>query len=128
VYLSPLADQNGDPLDPGRRYRFRIPKEGLPVDAFWSLSAYQLSPDGRLFFADNPINRYAIGDRTRGLVRNPDGSLDIYIQHAPPTDPELAANWLPLPDGPVRLTLRLYQPRPDVITGAYRPAALERLP
>ena len=36
----------------------------------------------------NPINRYSIGDRTKGVVRNADGSLDIYIQNAAPAGKE----------------------------------------
>ncbi len=128
IYISPVTDQTGDALQSDRRYRLHIPKEGFPIDAFWSLSAYHEDPDGRLFFAENPIHRYAIGDRTQGLVKNADGSLDIYIQQSAPTDPKAAANWLPLPDGAVRLTLRLYQPHADAIAGAYRPAPLERLP
>ncbi len=127
IYISPTADQKGEPLRSDRRYRLHVPKAGFPNDAFWSLSAYHEETDGRLFFADNAINRYAIGDRTAGLVKNADGSLDIYIQKTAPTDPLQAANWLPLPDGAVRLTLRLYQPRPEAIQGTFRPAPLERL-
>ena len=61
---------------------------------------YELMDDGRLFFTANPINRYAIGDRTSGLRKNADGSIDILIQHEPPGgDKEL--NWLPA-KGPIK--------------------------
>ena len=54
-----------------------------PVDAFWSLTMYNASS---FMLVDNPLNRYAIGDRTQGLAYNPDGSLDIYIQHDAPLE------------------------------------------
>ena len=46
--------------------------------AFWSLTMYQRDN----FLYDNEIDRYAVGDRERGLRRNADGSLTIYVQHA----------------------------------------------
>lgn len=57
---------------------------------------YQMS-DGRL--TDNSINRYSIGDRTRGLQYDQDGSLTLYIQHASP-GVGLETNWLPAPEAP----------------------------
>jgi hypothetical protein len=103
-----------------------LPAEGLPKDAFWSLSAYELTSEGTLFFADNPIHRYAVGDRTAGLVKNADGSLDILIQHDSPNGP-LSANCLPIPSGPMRLTLRVYQPRKILLEGRYRFPTIQRV-
>jgi hypothetical protein len=68
---------------------------------------YEKEPDGRLFFSENAIGRYSIGDRTAGITRRPDGSIEILIQHERPTD---IANWLPAPNGPMALTLRVYGP------------------
>lgn len=127
MYTNAAGDRNGDPLQSDRHYRWHIPAGGLPVDAFWSLTAYEEEPDGALYFADNPIHRYAIGDRTQGLVANPDGSIDILIQHDPPQG-SLAANWLPIPKGPVKLTLRAYQPRAELLDGRYRFPGLEPVP
>lgn len=126
IYSTAVSDQDGAPLSGERHYRWHLPAEGLPVDAFWSLSAYEVTPAGALFFSDNPIHRYAIGDRTSGLHRNADGSLDILIQHAAPT--EATANWLPIPAGPVRLVLRAYQPRAVLLKGEYRFPTIERQP
>ena len=124
VYSNAVGDKDGNPLLSDRHYRWRIPPGGLPVDAFWSLTAYEETPQGALYFADNPIHRYAIGDRTRGLLKNPDGSIDVLIQHDPPQGP-LAANWLPIPSGPVKLTLRAYQPRAELLDGRYRFPGIE---
>ena len=70
---------------------------------------YQVEADGRFFLVENPINRFSIGDRTRGLVTNADGSLDILIQRERP-EGAMAANWLPAPAGAIRLSLRAYLP------------------
>jgi hypothetical protein len=120
VYPGRTTDATGAPLDGARRYRLRIPPGGLPVDAFWSLSIYELQPDGRTFFADNPIKRYSIGDRTRGVIRNPDGSIDVWIQHDAPMGDSASrgSNWLPAPRGPFSLVLRAYQPRSAMLNGA----------
>ncbi|MFN8160451.1 MAG: DUF1254 domain-containing protein [Solirubrobacterales bacterium] len=84
-----------------------------PVKAFWSLTLY----DSSGFFVPNPIDRYAVGDRTE-LTANPDGSLDIYVQSTEPADPAQAKNWLPSPAGaPFRLTMRLYQPAAPQVPG-----------
>jgi hypothetical protein len=124
MYSNAAGDKDGKPLQSDRHYRWRIPPEGLPVDAFWSLTAYEQTPEGALYFADNPIHRYSIGDRTRGLVKNADGSIDILIQHDAPAGP-LAPNWLPIPAGPVKLTLRAYQPRAELLRGQYRFPGIE---
>jgi len=127
IYTNAVADKNGNPLKSDKHYRWRIPPGGLPVDAFWSLTAYEETEQGALYFADNPLHRYAIGDRTRGLVKNPDGSIDVLIQHEAPSGP-LAANWLPIPLGAVKLTLRAYQPREPLLRGNYHYPGLELMP
>ena len=58
---SPTRTSTGRPLDGGHRYTIRFAKGGLPpVNAFWSLTMYDASD----FLYANPIDRYAIGDRT----------------------------------------------------------------
>lgn len=126
VYMSANTDSAGAGLDGANRYRLRLgPRDLPPVDAFWSLSMYELTSDGRAFFTRNPIGRYAIGDRTAGLARGADGSLEILIQHEAP-DGALRANWLPAPAGPFRLTLRAYQPQAALLAGDYRPPGVSR--
>lgn len=126
VYPSAEADTRGDAFTGERKYRLRIPATGIPVEAFWSLSMYELMDDGRLFFTANPINRYAIGNRTSGLKKNVDGSIDILIQHeAPGGDKD--ANWLPAPKGQFRMVFRGYQPRTEVLDYRFRLPGVERI-
>ena len=91
-----------------------------PVDAFWSLTMYRATHGGQFYLADNPIHRYAIGDRTKGLRRNADGSLDIWIARHDPGAGK-TENWLPAPArGPYALYLRAYLPKASLLNGAYR--------
>ncbi len=125
MYFHALYEPGGDRLTGARKYVWRVPPGGIPVDAFWSLTMYQPEDDGRFFLAPNPINRYSIGDRTKGLVKNADGSIDILIQHDQPTG-EKAANWLPAPAGPLRLALRAYLPRADIRERKWKAPSLVR--
>jgi len=126
IYANATADAAGRPLDPAATYTFHLPRD-VPVDAFWSLSMYQAFPDGRLYFADNMLHRYAIGDRTPGLRRNADGSLDILLSRAAPLAAQ-QGNWLPIPaDGPFRVTMRAYQPRRALIDGRFHFSPLQRM-
>jgi hypothetical protein len=125
MYLTAIADSRGRPLTPGGRYRWTIPSGVVPVDGFWSLTAYQAEPDGRFFLYDNPLGRYAIGDRTPDLVHTAEGHLCIAIQASAPAAGNV--NWLPFPEGPSRLVLRAYQPQRAFVERRWRPPALERV-
>jgi len=123
--LYPVAktDAVGGPLTGEHVYRVVFsPDELPPVDAFWSLTMYT-TEDGPL--VANPIGRYAIGDRTPGLVTDRDGGLTIHVQHARPGDAN-GANWLPSPDGPFHLMLRLYVPRAAALDRSWLPPPVER--
>jgi hypothetical protein len=118
MYLRSEGERDGAYHGDGL-YRLAVPAE-MPVNAFWSLSMYEHTADGQRFFTDNPIGRYAIGDRTKGLKRNADGSLDIWIGRADPGG-ERSANWLPAPKaGPFGMTMRLYRPKPEVLDGRWK--------
>jgi hypothetical protein len=127
MYMTGKTDSAGQAFDGGKTYRLRIPPKGLPLRGFWSLSMYQVEPDGRLFFVDNPANRFAIGDRTAGLQKNGDGSLDILISRTAPTG-SAGSNWLPAPAGQFRLIMRAYLPKPELLNGKWRLPAIEQLP
>jgi len=80
---------------------------------------YQVERDGKLFFTDNPLRRYAMGSRTEGLAREADGSFEIVMQRHAPEGSRDRANWLPTP-GPeharFQLVLRAYLPRPPLLS------------
>lgn len=126
MYMRPVTvDPAGHASD--RNWVLHFTKEQLPPvtdNGFWSLTSYVRTPDGQNFFFDNPINRYAIGDRSPGLKYAPDGSLTLYIQRADPGG-ERSSNWLPAPpSGPVTLVMRTYLPKPALLDGQYTLPAL----
>lgn len=122
VYPMTKVDSEGKPYSGKDRYVLHFDKNALPpVQGFWSLTMY----NEKMFFVDNPIQRYAIGDRDK-LRFNKDGSLDIYIQHASPGK-DKEANWLPAPKDRFDMVLRLYWPNMDVLTGAWNPPPVKRI-
>jgi hypothetical protein len=123
VYPMAVDDVSGKPLGGRHRYTIRFPKGQLPpADAFWSVTIYGKDR----YLVANPIDRYAIGDRTKGLRRGRDGSLTIYVQHSRPKGAK-AANWLPAPIGRFRLAMRIYEPRRSVLSGRWKPPPVVRL-
>jgi hypothetical protein len=86
-----------------------------PAKFFWSATLYTL-PD-RFLYA-NPINRYSIGDRTKGLVYGKDGSLTIYVSNTSPGEGK-ESNWLPAPAAKYSLVARVYGPSKAAMTGKW---------
>ncbi len=112
VYPFTRNDVHGIPVDGSKHaYSMTFPADRLPpVNAFWSITMY----DGRTqLLIDNPIDRYLINSpMLPGLRKNSDGSLTIYIQRDSPGK-ERESNWLPAPDGPAFIVMRLYWPRTE---------------
>lgn len=117
MYYVKYDDDAGQPLSGRHRYCLELPPGGIATDSFWSFSMYEAGADGQRFFVDNPIKRYAIGNRTPGLVVQADGALSIALQHAPPGAANELANWLPAPLGLFQIALRAYLPRAELRRG-----------
>jgi len=120
LYPTYRTDAGGQPLDASaNRYTITFEDGSLPpVESFWSLTMY----DGRTqLFVDNPLDRYLLNSTMMdSFRRGPDGSLVFYIQKDSP-GAGLESNWLPAPDGPLYLVLRLYGPEPEALSGAWQP-------
>jgi len=116
VYAKAQTGKDGQRMSGANKYVMHFDKGKMPpADAFWSLSMYNATT---YMFVPNSINRYTLGDQTTGIMYNPDGSLDIYIQHDAPAGKE--SNWLPAPERDFYLILRMYQPGPAVLNGTYQ--------
>jgi hypothetical protein len=121
VYPLNLGDDAGRPLDGANKYVLHFEKGATPpVNAFWSVTLYD--PQG--FQVANSLNRFAVSS-WMPFKYNPDGSLDIYFQNESPGQ-DKEANWLPAPRGPFNLTMRLYAPKSDALTGRWDPPAIKR--
>ena len=92
------------------------------VHAFWSITLYD--DDG--FQIPNELNRFALSS-WMPFKTNGDGSLDLYFQHEHP-GPEREDNWLPAPASAFNLTMRLYAPQSDALTGRWDPPAVKQMP
>ncbi len=124
LYYDAFTDIRGVPLNSNviRVYRLTFTKSQIPnAKRFWSLTAY--SPPG-VTLVSNSANKYVVASYTPRLVRNRDGSITIYIQHDPPPGP-LRANWLPTPNGPFSLLLRVYGPEGNTTPGSYTPPPIK---
>lgn len=122
IYPINLADESGKPLDGANRYTLHFDKTDMPpAEAFWSVTLYDA--DG--FQVANPLNRFAVSS-WMPFKYAADGSLDLYFQNdTPGADKE--ANWLPAPKGPFNLTMRLYAPKSEALTGKWNPPPVTRV-
>jgi hypothetical protein len=122
IYPLNLLDDTGKPLDGANKYMIRFNKGAAPpVDAFWSVTLY----DGEGFQVANALNRFAVSSYFP-LKINADGSLDLYFQNESPGE-DKEANWLPAPKGAFNLTMRLYGPKSEALTGKWNPPAVTKI-
>lgn len=119
-YASYQLDDAGKAFDTSTRgYRLTfLPGRLPPVGAFWSLTMY----DARTrLMVENPIDRYLINSpMLERLKKDADGGVTLYLQNTSP-GPALESNWLPAPNGPMSVVMRLYLPRPEVFNGQWSP-------
>lgn len=132
MYPMTREDDSGQPLD-GSKHKYELTfaaGQYPPVNAFWSVTMY----DGKTqLLIKNPIDRYLVNSpMLPGMKKNADGSLTLYIQKDSPGAAK-ESNWLPAPDGPIYLVLRLYWPKdtpPSILppgAGTWQPPAVKRV-
>ena len=116
IYPLNLSDDTGRPLDGSNKYTLHFEKSATPpVNAFWSVTLY----DSEGFQVANPLDRFAVSS-WMPFKYDPDGALTLYFQNeSPGKDKE--ANWLPAPKGAFNLTMRLYAPKSEALTGRWNP-------
>ena len=120
IYPLNLGDKEGKPLDGANKYVIHFDKDRMPpVSAFWSVTLY----DSEGFQVANPLKRFALSS-WMPLKRDADGSLTLHIQNEDPGD---ETNWLPAPKGPFNLTMRLYAPKSEALTGLWNPPPVVKL-
>ena len=119
------VDADEKKLDGANRYSVRFaPGQLPPVNAFWSLTMYEM-PSSLL--SANPLNRYLLNSpMLPQFKRDADGGLTLLIQNeSPGKDKE--ANWLPAPKGPFAMAMRLYWPKAEALEGKWTAPPLKRM-
>src|SRR6202000_641055 len=126
--LYPILDKDADgqPLDGSKgRYTLHLAREqSPPVNAFWSLTMYNLPSQ---LLVKNPIDRYLINSpMLPHLKLDLDGGLPIYI---PAESPEggKQANWLPAPKGAFMMAARYYWPKSELLNGEWKSPSIQRV-
>jgi hypothetical protein len=125
MYPIYAIDAAGQKLDGANRYAVHFVFGQLPpVNAFWSLTMYEL-PQSLLVV--NPINRYLLNSpKLPQFVKDADGGLTFYVQNeSPGKDKE--PNWLPAPKGPFLVAMRLYWPKEAALDGQWKQPPLRRV-
>ena len=125
TYPTYLTDAEGEPLNASQHsYTLTFAKGELPpVKAFWSLTLY----DGRTqLFIHNPLDRYLLNSSMLDQFQwQDDGSLTLYIGKSSPGG-ALETNWLPAPDGPFYMVMRLYGPETIALEGRWMPPKVQK--
>ena len=126
THLEYVVDSEGKPANGARHsYTVHFAKGQLPpADAFWSLTMYDAKTK---LLVPNHKKRYLINSGMMpNLKLDADGGLTLALQHHEPPKAE-QANWLPAPPGPFYAVLRIYLPKPEVISGQWKLPALTPL-
>ena len=124
IYPAYFVDSGKQPLNGANRYTLRFaPGQLPPVNAFWSLTMYELPAS--LLYA-NALNRYLINSSMLpNLKRAADGGVTLYVQNESPGN-DRESNWLPAPRGPFFTVMRLYWPKPEALDGKWKAPLLQR--
>ena len=125
IYPAYVIDSDGQPLD-ASAYRYEMyfaPGQLPPVNAFWSITMYDAK---KRLLVDNALDRYLINSAMlQSLDRDKDGGMTVYLQYASP-GPSKQSNWLPAPNGPFFVAMRLYWPKPEAFDGTWKRPVLKK--
>jgi hypothetical protein len=124
MYPLYATDATGQKLTGANNYTMRFaPGQLPPVNAFWSLTMYELPAS---LLVANRLNRYLLNSpMLPQFVKDADGGLTLYFQNeSPGKDKE--PNWLPAPKGPFQVFMRLYWPKPEALAGTWKQPPMQR--
>jgi hypothetical protein len=101
-YLINIKDKNGESYDGSRTYRLHVPPD-VPVDQYWSLTAYDRDTHALI----KNVDRASRASNAAEMKKAPDGSVDLYI--GPKAPPGQETNWIPTdPARKFELMFRVY--------------------
>lgn len=106
-YLISIRDKNGEAFDGGKAYRLHVPPN-VPVEQYWSVTAYDRETHALI----KGVDRASRASNASELLKNEDGSVDIWFSPAAPSGKE--SNWVPTdPKREFELMFRLYAPKKE---------------
>jgi hypothetical protein len=112
IFAISWTDHGKAPLNGSAEYVLHM-VAAPPVNEGWTFTVYNLSGG----MVANAIDRYQLSAASN-LTYNEDGSVDIYLQAAQPSNQSRFNNWLPTPSGQgFEVMWRLMAPEPDQIQG-----------
>lgn len=119
------VDSDKKPLDGTKHYTMHFASGELPpVNAFWSVTMYDLPGH---FLVANPLHRYLLNSPMMPqFKRDADGGLTLHFQNESP-GPDKESNWLPAPNGPFFMAMRLYWPKEAALEGKWTAPLLKRV-
>jgi hypothetical protein len=122
--LRAFNDVEGNALNGSNNYLIHFDKKNIPhPKAFWSITAY----NDKYNLIDNEAKIWCLGDYTKTMKYNSDGSLDIYLQAVKP-EGEKAFNWIPTLKGDdFNLFFRAYLPEKNWIDHSYEAPGVEKI-
>jgi len=122
AYLGAYTDQDGHAFDGGQSYHLHVPPDP-PAKQFWSVTLYDVDTRGLI------QNKEQIADRNPrqpGLVKNADGSVDLYF--APTAPKGFEHNWIPTTPGRSWFAwFRLYAPLEPYLDKSWPLPDIEKL-
>lgn len=127
-YPMGYVDKDGEVLNGENKYQIHFTKDQIPpAKYFWSTTMYNKKADGvGGYLVENELGRYLINSTSEGLVYDQEGGFTIYIQHEKPAANKIA-NWLPAPEEPFYLCLRIYGPEESAMNGDWKPPFIEKV-
>ena len=121
-YLMGLKDNNHELLKADRNYKLTVQKD-IPAEQFWSVIAYDIETKA---FITSEANRPGLSSyELPDMIKNDDGSVDIYFGKDPPEGKE--SNWIPTGDKDFFVIFRFYGPKPALYDKTFRLNEIERL-
>lgn len=119
-YACLYSDKDGNTFDGSKTYKVNIPANAPMLD-FWSFTIYD-NQTRSMLQTDNPLP--GIDSNKKGLVKNANGSYDIYVGPKPPEGME--NNWIQTVPGKGWNTIfRLYGPLEAWFDKTWRPSDFE---
>ena len=121
-YLMAIKDADGLPFDGASTYRLSVPADA-PVKQYWSVTIYDRATHTLI----RGMHRSSVSSQSPGLLRNADGSVDVYFGPQPPTGQ--TDNWIPTNhNGDFEVLFRFYAPEQPVFDKTWRLPDIEKRP